>query len=81
MMRYLFRPLLHDCARQGPYHDLYYRIKPCFCISVSLCLWWSSWGPCDLGTTIKSEAFTQAEQALSDWLRGPKYPGQAVEGA
>lgn len=50
-MGHPFWPALSRYVKQGPYHGLFCVIKPCFCISMSLCLWWSSWGLCGLGTT------------------------------
>lgn len=49
-------PLLCQCATQDSYHDLYYRIKPCICVLVSLWLWWYSWGLRNLNTTLGGSA-------------------------
>ena len=61
MVGHLLWPLLRRCVREVPIVICTSGLNLAFCISVSLYLWWSSWGLRDLGTTF-GDAFQDSPE-------------------
>lgn len=56
MLGHPLLPPLCQCATQDSYHNLNYKIKPCCCVLMCLCRWWSSWGLRNQNTTLGGSA-------------------------